>query len=162
MKYPEKHVISLSVLLFLLWLGLSGHWTPLLLSLGIASTLLTVYIAHRMDVIDHETFPAHMRLLMFRFWFFLAKEIIAANIDVIRRVFKPGKNISPQMIKLPVTLETDLNRVVYANSITMTPGTVSVNLEKDSVTVHALSKEGAEDLRSGRMVRAIPRDYVEE
>lgn len=162
MKYPVKHVISLSVVLFLLWLGLSGHWTPLLVSLGIVSTLLTVYIAHRMDVIDHETYPAHMRLLMFRFWFFLAREIIAANIDVIRRVFKPGKNISPQMIKVPVKMDTCLARVIYANSITLTPGTVSVNLEEDSVTVHALSIEGAEELRSGRMARAIPQDYVEE
>ena len=161
MKYPIRHVISLSVLLFGLWLALSGHLTPLLLSLGVASTALTVYIAHRMDVIDHETFPAHMRLLMFRYWFFLSKEIIASNIDVIRRVFRPGKNISPQLIELPVTMETDLSRVIYANSITLTPGTVSVNLKKDSVTVHALSKEGADDLRSGRMASAVPPDYVE-
>ncbi|MGB5603650.1 MAG: Na+/H+ antiporter subunit E, partial [Gammaproteobacteria bacterium] len=97
MKYPVKHIVSLGVVLFALWLGLSGHLTPLMLSLGVASTLLTVYIAHRMDVIDHETYPAHMTILLVRFWFFLGREIVAANIDVIKRIFKPGKNISPQL-----------------------------------------------------------------
>ena len=161
MKYPVKHIVSLGVVLFALWLGLSGHLTPLMLSLGVASTLLTVYIAHRMDVIDHETYPAHMRILLVRFWFFLGREIVAANIDVIKRIFKPGKNISPQLFELPVTQKTDLSRVIYANSITLTPGTVSVNLNKDTVTVHSLSKDGAQDLSSGRMAKAIPKDYLE-
>ncbi|MGB5277771.1 MAG: Na+/H+ antiporter subunit E [Gammaproteobacteria bacterium] len=161
MKYPVKHIVSLGVVLFALWLGLSGHLTPLMLSLGVASTLLTVYIAHRMDVIDHETYPAHMTILLVRFWFFLGREIVAANIDVIKRIFKPGKNISPQLFELPVTQKTDLSRVIYANSITLTPGTVSVNLNKDSVTVHSLSKDGAKDLSSGRVANAIPKDYPE-
>ncbi|MGB5457416.1 MAG: Na+/H+ antiporter subunit E [Gammaproteobacteria bacterium] len=161
MKYPVKHIVSLGVVLFALWLGLSGHLTPLMLSLGVASTLLTVYIAHRMDVIDHETYPAHMTILLVRFWFFLGREIVAANIDVIKRIFKPGKNISPQLFELPVTQKTDLSRVIYANSITLTPGTVSVNLNKDSVTVHSLSKDGAQDLSSGRVANAIPKDYPE-
>ncbi|MGB5585456.1 MAG: Na+/H+ antiporter subunit E [Gammaproteobacteria bacterium] len=161
MKYPVKHIVSLGVVLFALWLGLSGHLTPLMLSLGVASTLLTVYIAHRMDVIDHETYPAHMTILLVRFWFFLGREIVAANIDVIKRIFKPGKNISPQLFELPVTQKTDLSRVIYANSITLTPGTVSVNLNKDSVTVHSLSKDGAQDLSSGRVANAIPEDYPE-
>ena len=162
MKYPVKHIISLGVVLFALWLGLSGHLTPLMLSLGLISTLLTVYIAHRMDVVDHETYPAHMTALLVRFWIFLAREIVLANIDVIKRIFKPGKNISPQLFELPVQQKTDLSRVIYANSITLTPGTVSVNLNKDSVTVHSLSKEAARDLCSGRMASAIPRDYPEE
>jgi len=162
MKYSVKHIISLGVVLFALWLGLSGHMTPMMLSLGIASTLLTVYIAHRMDVVDHETYPAHMTPLLVRFWIFLAREIVLANIDVIKRIFKPGKNISPQLFELPVTQKTDLSRVIYANSITLTPGTVSVNLNKDSVTVHALSKEATRDLCSGRMASAIPRDFPEE
>ncbi|MGB5602894.1 MAG: Na+/H+ antiporter subunit E, partial [Gammaproteobacteria bacterium] len=105
--------------------------------------------------------PAHMTILLVRFWFFLGREIVAANIDVIKRIFKPGKNISPQLFELPVTQKTDLSRVIYANSITLTPGTVSVNLNKDSVTVHSLSKDGAQDLSSGRVANAIPKDYPE-
>lgn len=162
MNYPVKHTINLGILLFLLWLGLSGHYDPLILSLGLASTLFVVYISHRMDVTDCEIYPAHMTLLLLRFWAFLSREIVIANIDVVRRIFTPGKNISPQMIEIPLTLKADLSRVIYANAITLTPGTVCVRVKKDSITVHALSKEAAEDLLSGRMARAVPEDYRED
>jgi multicomponent Na+:H+ antiporter subunit E len=130
-----------------------------MISLGLLSTLFVVYISHRMDVIDHETYPAHMTFLLLRFWLFLAREVIIANIDVIKRIFKPGKNISPQLFELPLTQKTDLSRVIYANAITMTPGTVSVNLDRKTITVHTLSMDAAEDLRSGRMAKAVPEDY---
>lgn len=158
MRYPLKHTISLGVLLFALWVGLSGHLNVLMLSLGLSSTLLIVYLAHRMDVVDEEIYPAHMTILLIRFWLFLAREVIRANIDVIKRIFKPGKNISPQLFELPLTQKTDLSRVIYANAITMTPGTVSVNLDKKTITVHTLSIEAADDLRGGRMARAVPED----
>lgn len=162
MKYPVKHIISLGALLFALWLGLSGQLNTLMLSLGLVSTLLVVYLAHRMDVIDKEIYPAHMTALLLRFWMFLVREVIVANIDVIKRIFRPGKNISPQLFELPLTLKSDLSRVIYANAITMTPGTVSVNLDKKTITVHTLSIEAADELRSGRMARAIPEDYEDE
>jgi len=162
MKYPVKHILSLGVILSALWLGLSGHLTPLMLSLGLASTLVTLYITHRMDAIDHETYPAHMTLHQVRFWLFLARQIILANIDVIKRIIKPGKNISPQLIEVPIMQKTDLARVIYANAITLTPGTVSVNLNKETITVHALSKETAQDLLSGRVAKAIPEDDPEQ
>ena len=162
MKYPVKHILSLGALLFALWLGLSGQLDASMLSLGIVSTLLIVYLAHRMDVIDQEIYPAHMTVLLLRFWVFLVREVIIANIDVIKRIFRPGKNISPQLFELPLTQKTDLSRVIYANAITMTPGTVSVNLDKKTITVHTLSIEAADELRSGRMARAVPEDYEDE
>jgi len=162
MKYPVKHIISLGALLFTLWLGLSGQINALMVSLGLASTIAIVAITHRMDSIDHETYPAHMNLLLLRFWLFLAREVVIANIDVVKRIFKPGKNISPQLFELPLTLKTDLSRVIYANAITMTPGTVSMNLDKKTVTVHTLSIEAAQDLSSGRMADAVPEDYEDK
>ena len=159
MRYPVKHIISLGALLFALWLGLSGQINALMISLGLASTIAVVAITHRMDAIDHETYPAHMNLLLLRFWLFLAREVIIANIDVVKRIFKPGKNISPQLFELPLTLKTDLSRVIYANAITMTPGTVSTNLDKKTITIHTLSIEAAQDLSSGRMANAVPEDY---
>jgi len=161
-NYPVKHSISLAVLLFLLWLGLSGQFSVLMLSLGLASTLFVVYVSHRMDVIDREEYPANMTPLLLRFWVFLTREIVLANIDVVERIFKPGKNISPQLVEIPLTLKTDLSRVIYANAITLTPGTVSVQLNKETITVHALSKEAAEDLCSGRMARAVPEDREDD
>jgi len=162
MKYPVKHIISLSALLFALWLGLSGQINALMVSLGLASTIAIVAITHRMDTIDSETYPAHMNLLLLRFWLFLAREVIIANIDVVKRIFTPGKNISPQLFELPLTLKTDLSRVIYANAITMTPGTVSMNLDRKTITIHTLSIESAQDLSNGRMANAVPEDYEDE
>jgi len=159
MNYPVKHSISLGVLLFALWLGLSGQLNVMLISVGLASILVILYVTHRMDVIDKEIYPAHMTVLLLRFWLFLAREVIIANIDVIKRIFKPGKNISPQLFELPLTLKSDVSRVIYANAITLTPGTVSANLDKKTVTVHTLSIEAAQELSSGRMASAVPEDY---
>ena len=159
MKYPVKHIINLGALLFALWLGLSGELNVLMISLGLASTTVVIAITHRMDSIDHETYPTHLTLLLLRFWLFLAREIIIANIDVIKRIFRPGKNISPQLFELPLTLKSDVSRVIYANAITLTPNTVSANLDKRTVTVHTLSIEAAQDLSSGRMASAVPEDY---
>jgi multicomponent Na+:H+ antiporter subunit E len=103
-----------------------------------------------------------MNFLLLRFWLFLAREIVVANIDVIIRIFKPGKNISPQLFELPLTLKSDVSRVIYANAITLTPGTVSTNLDKRTVTVHTLSIEAARDLSSGRMASAVPEDIEDE
>jgi multicomponent Na+:H+ antiporter subunit E len=162
MNYPVKHTISLGILLFTLWLALSGQLSILMLCLGLASTLMVVYIAHRMDVIDREKYPAHLTILLLRFWLFLSREVVIANFDVLKRIFRPGKNISPQLFELPVTQKTVLSRVIYANAITMTPGTVSLNLNKETITVHALSIEAAKDLCNGRMANAVPEDYKDE
>ena len=152
------HTISLTITLYLLWLGLSGHFEPLLMSIGAVSTLLVVYLALRMDVVDRESHPIHLTGRLFRFWGYLSKEILLANLDVMRRVLSPGPDISPRYIDVPLPQKSDLGRVIYANSITLTPGTVSVELDRQSIKVHALSKEGAEDLASGEMARRVPDD----
>ena len=150
-------VISFGVLLFVLWVLLSGHFSFFLLSLGVASVGLTLWLVKRMDVIDHESHPVHLYSKFPVFIIYIMREIVKANIDVIKRILKlGGKEISPQLINIPVSQKTDLGRVIYANSITLTPGTVSIELGKDFVIVHALTKEGANDLLSGDMSRAIP------
>lgn len=162
MNYSVKRTISLGALLFALWLALSGQFNLLMVSLGLASIVLILFITQRMDSIDKERYPTHLNALLVRFWFFLAREVIVANIDVLKRIFKPGKNISPQLFELPLAHKSKLSRVIYANAITMTPGTVSVSLNTENITVHTLSIEAAEDLRSGRMARAVPEDYKDE
>ena len=147
---------SFVVLLFLFWLFLSGHFEPLLLGLGVASVALTVFLSWRMNVIDHESYPLHLSLKFPGFFLYLFREIIKANIDVATRVLRwRGKSISPQMIDIPQSQESDLGAVMYANSITLTPGTVTIRLSKDSLTVHALSKETATELATGTMSKEI-------
>lgn len=147
---------SFGLLLFGFWLILSGHLEPLLLALGLASVILTLLLARRMDVIDHESYPLHISKKLPGYYVYLLREIILANIDVIKRILKPGRKIiSPQLVKIPLPQKTDLGRVIYANSITLTPGTVTVELNDKEVTVHALSKEAADELAKGVMARII-------
>ncbi len=156
-----KHAASLTLTLFILWVLLSGHYNFLLIALGVASSVFTVYLALRMEVIDHESHPIHLRQQLPRFWVFLSREIILANLDVVRRILTPGKSYSPQLRQIPLPQQTELGQVIYANAITLTPGTVTVKLNPDNIRIHALSREAAEDLQTGRMAKAIP-DNLEE
>ena len=154
-------VLKYGVLLFVFWFLLSGHTEPLLLGLGIASVMLTLFLMHRMDVIDHESYPFHISAKLPGFILYILREIVKANIDVIKRIMMwKRKSISPQLVQLPLPQKTDLGRVIYANSITLTPGTVSVELSEDEITVHALTREAAEELASGEMANAIPDKVV--
>lgn len=154
-------VISYAVLLFVFWFLLSGHLEPLILGLGLASVALTVILIKRMTLIDHESYPLHLSSKIARFLVYMLRAIVQANIDVIKRILTFRRApISPQLIELPVPHKTDLGRVIYANSITLTPGTVSVAMTKDTIVVHALTKEAAEDLSSGEMAKSIPDTVV--
>ena len=147
---------SFAVLLFLFWIFLSGHLEPLLLGLGMASVALTVFLSRRMNVIDHESYPLHLSSKFPGFFVYIFREIVKANIDVVTRILSWRKApISPQMIEIPQSQETDLGAVIYANSITLTPGTVTIRLSKDNLTVHALSKEAASELATGAMSEEI-------
>jgi len=147
---------SFVVLLFLFWIFLSGHLEPLLLGLGMASVALTVFLSRRMNVIDHESYPLHLSSKFPGFFVYIFREIVKANIDVVTRILSWRKApISPQMIEIPQSQETDLGAVIYANSITLTPGTVTIKLSKDNLTVHALSKEAASELATGAMSEEI-------
>jgi len=156
-----RHVISLALLLFILWLGLSGHLEPLLLGLGVLSTTLAVYLAVRMNLLDHESYPFHLKPSLVRHGLFLMWEIVVANIDVAKRILSPSPSISPQLIRMPLMQRSTLGKVIYANSVTLTPGTVSLRLDDETILVHTLTREGAEDLASGRMARMIPDDIGE-
>lgn len=148
--------LSYAVLLFLFWVLLSGHLEPLLLGLGMASVALTLFLSRRMNVIDHESYPVHLSKNFPGFFAYLAREIVKANIDIVRRILSPGKpSINPRMIELPQSQESDLGAVIYANSITLTPGTVTIKLSQDSLTVHALSEDAANKLASGAMSEVI-------
>ncbi|MGB5440368.1 MAG: Na+/H+ antiporter subunit E [Gammaproteobacteria bacterium] len=147
---------SFFVLLFLFWILLSGHLEPLLLGLGVVSVALTVFLSRRMNVIDHESYPLHLSSRFPGFFVYILREIVKANIDVVKRILSWREMpISPQMIEIPQSQETDLGAVIYANSITLTPGTVTIKLSKDNLTVHALSEEAASELATGAMSEEI-------
>ena len=150
-----RHAIKLGLFLFAIWLLLSGHYTPLLLVLGLVSILLVVLLALRADLIDHEMQPVLLKPSVLLYWVWLGREIIKSNIDVSRRILDPRMPISPNIFTIRVAQKTDLGRVTYANSITLVPGTVTMDVDGDVFTVHALTREAAEDLKRGEMDRRV-------
>ncbi len=151
MSNALRRTLSLFVLLFLTWLLLSGIYTSLLLGFGVLSCLLVIAICRRMKIVDPEGHPIHLipGLLRYMPWFLWA--IVKSNLDVVRRIVHPRLPLSPCVIRVEASQKTHLGQVIYANSITLTPGTVSVETDEGTIDVHALTREAAQDVRSGVM-----------
>ncbi len=148
-------IVGLWLVLFAVWLLLSGHYTPLLIGFGVGSCALTVYIAMRMDVADHEGVPIDWvgRFLLYLPW--LLKEILVANISVAKVILSPSLPISPIMVVFRSTQKTDLGRVLYANSITLTPGTITTGVEGDRLEIHALTWRDVDGREEDEMDRRV-------
>ena len=150
-----RHTIMLSLTLAAFWLANTGHYTIFMLSLGVISIALVVFIAHRMDVVDHEAQPLHLTLKIPGYYVWLIKEIFLGNLLVVKHIWLGNKSISPVFATITASQKTDIGKVIYANSITLTPGTVTVNIEGDKFLVHSLLQESIEDLESGEMDRRV-------
>lgn len=145
--------IGLLASLFVFWLLLSGMYTPFLLAAGAGAALGVFLLARRMDVIDHEGFPIHLGWRALTYWPWLVKEIAKAGWDVTRRILDPRLPISPTLAEFAPTQRTDLGLVVHANSITLTPGTIAVEVAPGRFLVHALTRENAAGLAGSEMDR---------
>lgn len=154
-----KHIASLTAVLALLWLGWSGHFEPLTLALGAGSLFVVVALSVRMQLVDDEGAPLGLRwarLAGYVAW--LAWEIVKANLDVARRILSPGTPpISPRIIRVKASQESELAQVIYANSITLTPGTISIDVEGGEILVHALHEDAASGVEAGEMDRRCAR-----
>ena len=128
------------VLLSLTWLLLSGVYKGLIIALGLLSVLLTIYFVRRMDRVDG--YAIHFSINIFKFlgyFFWLLLEIAKSNIEVVKAIIKGNTHINKQMIFVSTSQRSDLGKVIFANSITLTPGTISLSLENNKVYVHALN-----------------------
>ncbi len=150
-----KHAVSLLLVLVGVWLVWSGHFEARLLGLGAFSCGLVVWISWRMRIVDDEGQPLSLILRLPGYLVWLTVEVIKANVDVAKRVLSPSMPISPTVARLPAPQRTDLGMVIYANSITLTPGTVSIELDDESILVHGLSRDGVADLQSGVMAKRV-------
>ncbi len=148
---------SLGVLLLVIWLLLSGHYTLLMISFGVLSCLLVLLIAARMKLLDQEGQPLHLAggLLSYLPW--LAREVVRANLSVMRVILSRRLAVEPRLIHFEGTQETELGRVVYANSITLTPGTITTGVAGRHFQVHALTREARDGIEEGEMDRRVTR-----
>lgn len=143
--------IRLYGLLFGVWLLLSGFFTPFFLGLAAVCCALVMIIVARMDRVDGDplSWSLNVRFLVYIPW--LARQILSANIDVMRLVLRRDMAIDPQLEWVPAGQKSDLGTAIYANSITLTPGTISTSVETGRILVHALTRQGIAELRAGAM-----------
>jgi len=148
---------SLAVVLFLFWLLLSGFLTPGLMTFGIFSALAAVAVAWRMSAIDEEGHPVHLVIGAITFFPWLVWEIVKSAWTVTKIIVDPALPISPTVVTVKAGQKTSSGITTYANSITLTPGTITIDVEGPELTIHALSKQGADDLKAGDMDARVTR-----
>lgn len=150
------HSLSAFLALCAFWLLLSGTFTAFLLTAGAGSALAVLVFARRMDVIDREGHPIHLgwRALA-SYWPWLLWEIVKSSWDVSRRILDPRLPISPSLARFRPSQKSELGLVIHANSITLTPGTVAVEVGPDEFLVHALTREAAAGLAGSEMDRRV-------
>jgi multicomponent Na+:H+ antiporter subunit E len=146
---------SMGAGLLLFWLLLSGHYTTLLISFGVASVALVLYIAHRMDVADHESVPLQLRLSAITYVPWLTLEVLKANVHVLRVILTPRLPIRPTMGRYLGHEKTAVGRFIYANSITLTPGTITTGVYGNTMEIHALTKAAMDGTEEGEMDRRV-------
>ena len=152
------------ILMFLSWIVLSGKFDPLLLWLGGISSFFVAYYFY--DLLFPAMEPGYMKVF-FRFvrytpW--LMWEIIKANFHLLYLAFHPRMKdlIDPHIITFKTNLKSDIAIATLANSITLTPGTITVTADQDGVfRVHAIDRESAEGL-PGIMLKKVAQVFGEE
>jgi multicomponent Na+:H+ antiporter subunit E len=149
--------VSLAAFLFAFWIALSGHYTPFLLMAGAGATLVCVLAALRMRTVDSEGHPIELFAGAVTYFPWLFREITKSAWVVTTIVLHPRLPISPTMTIVRAGQKTRAGVATFANSITLTPGTITVRVSGNDLTIHALVREGAIDLEGGTMNRRVTR-----
>ena len=151
-----KNTFGFIAVLAVFWMINSGYLKPLLLGLGALSIAAVMALVWRMKRCDGESFALIVpsrRLPGYLLWMF--GQIILANIDVAKRVWLGSLSISPVIFTVCAGQKSELTKVLYANSITMTPGTVTLSVRSEILEIHALTRSAAEGLKKGEMDRRV-------
>ena len=149
--------IRSALFIAVVWLLLSGHFTTLIMSLGLLSVLIVTWFLWRMDRVDGElaVLPTRPRMLYYLLW--LMWQVVLSNIDLVRRIWDPSLPIRPTWQRLDIKVTSPLAKMLYANSITLTPGTLTTDVRQDHFMVHSLTSDGIDELRKGGMESQIQR-----
>ena len=153
-----SRVLWLWGILFALWLLLSNHFDTRFLAFGAATCSVAVLVAARMGIVDRESVPLHLLPRAFAYVPWLVWEILKSNVRVARIILAPRLRIDPSIVHFRASQRTDLGRFIYANSITLTPGTVTTGIVGDDLEVHAIVRseiDGTEENVMNRRVAAL-------
>lgn len=149
------HSLSLFIFLYLFWLLLSGFFTAFLMSAGIGCALAIVWLARRMDLVDAEGLPIQLGIRTLLYWPWLLKEIVKSAWDVSKIIVHPKLPISPTLVRFAPSQKTNVGLVIHANSITLTPGTITIEAEPGAFLVHGLTRSSAQGVVNSEMDRRV-------
>ncbi|MFP6654332.1 MAG: Na+/H+ antiporter subunit E [Myxococcota bacterium] len=150
-----KRSLVLFVNLMAVWLLLSGHFDPTLVSYGVLSCIGIVLLMAHLEILDHEALPSHLGLRLFSYLPWLLKEILLSNLAVAKVILSPRLPIHPRILRVSASQKTQVGQVIYANSITLTPGTVTLDVRDGQFLVHALTTQSAAGLLTEEMDRRV-------
>jgi multicomponent Na+:H+ antiporter subunit E len=137
---------GLLLVLLVSWVLWSGIYKPLLIWLGLLSCLLSGWLAQRMGFFRH-VLPVHALFRLPAYWWWLLGEVTRSSLEVARVVLSPSLPISPAVVELTTTEASDAGKVILGNSITLSPGTVTIDMHGNRLRVHCLTRESARALQ---------------
>ena len=134
---------------------MSGHTEALLLIFGAASVVLVIWLVWRMGIVDREGVPIQHGPRVVPYFLWLFKEMVASSFAIAKTVTAKEVETQPQLLRVEGIPGDSVAQTLYANSITLTPGTATLDVDDEHLLVHALTDEAAEGLRSGEMRRRV-------
>ena len=149
-------VLLLLSVLAISWVLWSGLYKPLVLGLGAFSCALSAYMAHRMGFFRHQALIGLLPRLP-GYWWWLLHEIVISSWEVAKLILKPSMPISPTVVALQAEVQGEVGQVILGNSITLSPGTVTLDLDQGQLLVHCLTSESAQAFRDGEANRRAAR-----
>jgi multicomponent Na+:H+ antiporter subunit E len=154
-------LLMLALAVVVTWLVWSGLYKPLLFGLGAVSVGLTLWLAVRMDLTNRTYFALDLLPRMLGYWAWLVKEIVISNFTIAKIILSPSLPIAPNMVKLEVPTKGPIGQATLANSITLTPCTLTIDAHDDRFIVHCLTTQSAAELEAGEMGRRVVRAVAE-
>ena len=154
-QVPVWQLFLLTLVLSVAWLLWSGLYKPLLIGLGSLSVVVTLIFAVRMKFFEHTEGLAQMAIRLPGYWLWLLGEILKSSVQVSKIVLSPSLPIKPSLVRLVSESGDELPQVILGNSITLSPGTITIAIDETEVWVHCISEEGAQDMESGELLRRI-------
>lgn len=145
----------LFIVLVLAWLLWSGIYKPVVLGLGAFSCVLTLFLARRMGFFAQSSELLSMIRRLPRYWLWLVKDIIVSSWNVTKLVLTPKLDIQPTIVELDGSMLGDMGQTILGNSITLSPGTVTMDIDNGKLLVHCISRQDAVSLKQGDIAHRI-------
>tara|TARA_B100000959_G_scaffold10534_1_gene10605 strand:+ start:590 stop:1093 length:504 start_codon:yes stop_codon:yes gene_type:complete len=145
-----------TIVMFAFWILLSGEFTFILITSGVVASLITAYLSHDIFIGKADLKTETGRVFKFIVYIpWLLWEIILANVEIAYLVLSPKPLVDPQIVRFKNDLKTDLGIVTLAHSITLTPGTVTVEANREEFVIHAIWQKSADGIIGGEMQQKV-------